>query len=58
MSANVPPTSQPDGIDVAYPQGPGYDWRQWRGKITFGMCKVTDGLTITDPTFVSNWNAI
>jgi hypothetical protein len=58
MSANVPPASQPDGIDVAYPQGPGYDWRQWRGKITFGMCKVTDGLTITDPTFVSNWNAI
>ena len=50
--------SQPQGIDVAYPQGPDYDWRQWRGKISFGMCKATEGLTITDPDFVNNWNAM
>ena len=50
--------SQPQGIDVAYPQGPDYDWRQWRGKISFGMCKATEGLTITDPYFVNNWNAM
>ena len=39
--------SDPRGIDVAYPQGPSHDWRQWRAKIGFGMCKVTEGLTIT-----------
>ncbi len=50
--------SQPQGIDVAYPQGPDYNWRQWRGKISFGMCKATEGLTITDPYFVNNWNAM
>ncbi len=50
--------SQPQGIDVAYPQGPRYNWRQWQGKISFGMCKATEGLTITDSTFVSNWNAM
>jgi len=22
------------------------------------MCKITEGLTISDPTFVSNWNAM
>ncbi len=54
MGANMPPMSQPEGIDDAYPQGPGYDWRQWRGKISFGMCKGHRGLTITDPTFVGN----
>ena len=41
--------SDPLGIDVAYPHGPDYDWRVWRGKVSFGMCKVTEGLTITDP---------
>ena len=50
--------SDPLGIDVAYPQGPDYDWRQWRGKISFGMCKVTEGLTITDPYLANNWNAM
>ena len=49
--------SDPLGVDVAYPQGPDYDWRQWRGKISFGMCKVTEGLTITGPYFANNWNA-
>ena len=34
--------SDPLGIDVAYPQGPDYDWRQWQGKISFGMCTVAD----------------
>ena len=38
--------SQPAGIDVVYPQGPSDEWGQWRGKISFGMCKVTEGLTI------------
>jgi GH25 family lysozyme M1 (1,4-beta-N-acetylmuramidase) len=50
--------SDPLGIDVAYPQEPDYDWRQWRGKISFGMCEVTEGLTITDPYFANNWNAM
>jgi len=50
--------SDPQGIDVAYPQGTDYNWRQWQGKIGFGMCKATEGLTITDATFVSNWNAM
>lgn len=58
MSANVPPMSQPEGIDVAYPHAPSYDWRQWRGKISFGVCEVTEGLTITGPTFVSDRNAM
>jgi lysozyme len=46
-----------EGIDVAFPQG-AYNWEQWRSKIGFGMCKVTEGLTITDPRFVHNWNAM
>ena len=44
----------PEGIDVAYPRGPGRDRRQWRGRITFGMCKVTQGLTVAGPTIVSS----
>ncbi len=50
--------SDPLGIDVAYPQGPHYDWKQWKGKISFGMCKVTEGLTITDPDWVGNWDSM
>jgi lysozyme len=49
--------SQPTGIDVAYPQG-SYNWNAQRGKISFGMCKVTEGLTITDPDWVHNWNSM
>lgn len=51
-------SSQPQGIDVAYPQGAHYNWKQWKGKISFGMCKVTEGLTITDPDWVNNWNSM
>jgi lysozyme len=51
-------STEPQGIDVAYPQGPHYNWKQWKGKISFGMCKVTEGLTITDPDFVNNWNGM
>ena len=43
MSANMPPMSQREGIGVVYPQGPGCDWRQRRGKISSGMGKVTEG---------------
>ena len=49
--------SQPAGIDVAYPQG-SYNWGQWKGKISFGMCKVTEGLTVTDPDWVHNWDSM
>jgi lysozyme len=49
--------SHPTGIDVAYPQG-SYNWSAQKGKISFGMCKVTEGLTVTDPDWVHNWNSM
>src|ERR1700753_193600 len=49
--------ADPTGIDVSYAQG-SFNWRAYRGKISFGMCKVTEGLTITDPDWVHNWNSI
>src|ERR1700728_4247707 len=45
------------GIDVSYAQG-SFNWGAYKGKINFGMCKVTEGLTITDPDWVHNWNSI
>jgi lysozyme len=45
------------GIDVSYAQG-SFNWGAYRNKINFGMCKVTEGLTITDPDWVHNWNSI
>ena len=41
--------ADPTGIDVSSPQG-SFDWGAYRDKINFGICKVTEGLTITDPT--------
>lgn len=49
--------ADPTGIDVSYAQG-SFSWGAYRGKISFGMCKVTEGLTITDPDWVHNWNSI
>ena len=49
--------SQPTGIDVSYSQG-SYHWGAQKGRISFGMCKVTEGLTITDPDWVHNWNSM
>ena len=46
------------GIDVAWPQGANYDWRQWAGRIQFGMCKATEDETLIDPYFEENWNAM
>jgi GH25 family lysozyme M1 (1,4-beta-N-acetylmuramidase) len=43
------------GIDVAWPQGARYNWRQWAGKIQFGMCKATEGLDLIDPDLGDNW---
>ena len=45
------------GIDVAWPQG-AYNWDQQIGQIQFGMCKVTEGLTGSDPQFAHNWNSM
>lgn len=50
--------TDPAGIDVSNIQGARYDWPQWRGKIGFGMCKASEGLTFTDPDFADNWNAM
>jgi len=44
------------GIDVAWPQGD-YDWSQHAG-LAFGMCKATEGLTLADPAFEHNWDAM
>jgi GH25 family lysozyme M1 (1,4-beta-N-acetylmuramidase) len=38
----------------------GQDRSNWQpvgswGSLTFGICKATEGLTFTDPTFASNW---
>jgi GH25 family lysozyme M1 (1,4-beta-N-acetylmuramidase) len=49
--------ADPTGIDVSYAQG-SFNWGAYRNKISFGMCKVTEGLTITDPDWVHNWNSI
>ena len=34
-----------------------FNWGAHR-EIDFGMCKVTEGLTITDPDWVHNWNSM
>lgn len=47
-----------DGIDVSYAQGARYNWHQWDGKISFGMAKATEGLSITDPDLGENWDAM
>jgi GH25 family lysozyme M1 (1,4-beta-N-acetylmuramidase) len=49
--------TEQQGIDVAWPQGARYNWHQWAGKISFGMCKATEG-TGTDPDFGNNWDAM
>jgi GH25 family lysozyme M1 (1,4-beta-N-acetylmuramidase) len=49
--------ADPTGIDVSYAQG-SFNWGHYKGKINFGMCKVTEGLTITDPYWVHNWNSM
>jgi lysozyme len=46
------------GIDVGWPQGARYNWHQWAGKISFGMCKATEGLDIIDPDIGDNWDAM
>lgn len=50
--------TDPEGIDVAWPQGARYNWHQWAGRIQFGMCKATEGLTIRDPDLGPNWDAM
>jgi GH25 family lysozyme M1 (1,4-beta-N-acetylmuramidase) len=49
--------ADPTGIDVSYAQGL-FNWAAEKGKINFGACKVTEGLTITDPDWVHNWDAM
>lgn len=46
------------GIDVAWPQGARYNWRQWADRISFGMCKAVEGDAGTDPDFGDNWDAM
>lgn len=46
------------GIDVAWPQGARYNWRQWAGRIAFGMCKVSEGTGLVDVGFADNWDAM
>jgi lysozyme len=47
-----------EGIDVAWPQGAHFPWTSERGKISFGMCKATEGLNTSDPDFAANWNGM
>ena len=47
-----------EGIDVAWPQGTHGPFDLGRGKITFGMCKATEGTSLVDPTFAADWNAM
>jgi GH25 family lysozyme M1 (1,4-beta-N-acetylmuramidase) len=49
--------ADPTGIDVSYAQG-SFNWGAYKGKINFGACKVTEGLTITDPDWVHNWDSM
>jgi lysozyme len=45
------------GLDVSKWQG-SFPWKQWRGKIGFGMAKATEGDGWTDPEFGANWDAM
>jgi lysozyme len=46
------------GIDISNLQGAGYNWQQWKDRISFGMCKATEGDWFTDPDIGANWDAM
>lgn len=46
------------GIDVAWPQGSRYNWQQWAGKLSFGMCKATEGDGLVDVGLENNWDSM
>ena len=50
--------SEPQGIDISNVQGARFPWTAERGKIAFGMCKATEGLTYTDADFAGNWDSM
>jgi lysozyme len=50
--------SEPHGFDVSYAQGAHFPWASERGRISFGMCKATEGLHTTDPDLEANWNGM
>jgi lysozyme len=45
------------GLDVSKWQGD-FNWKAWKGKIGFGMCKATEGDGWTDPEFGRSWDAM
>lgn len=46
------------GIDISNLQGPRFAWKDWKGKIGFGMAKATEGDGFSDPDFGHNWDAM
>lgn len=50
--------SEQPGIDVAWPQGARYNWEQWAGKISFGICKATEGTGLVDVGLENNWDSM
>lgn len=52
-------TSPAYGIDVSKFQGNEIDFlNQQKSDLTFVICKATEGITYTDPTFANNWKMI
>jgi GH25 family lysozyme M1 (1,4-beta-N-acetylmuramidase) len=47
-----------DGIDISNIQGARFGWGLWKGEITFGAAKATEGTGFTDPDFGANWDAM
>ena len=47
------------GIDISHFQGNEIDYLNKKGsQLDFVICKATEGLTYTDPDFVTNWKMI
>ena len=43
-----------EGIDLSSYQ-PSFDWSAEKGRISFAFIKATEGITIRDPDFATNW---
>lgn len=47
------------GIDISHYQGDEIDYLNKKGnQLTFIICKATEGVTVTDPDFSTNWKMI
>ena len=57
MVSDTPYEDQAKGIDISHYQG-ALDWNELSDKITFVICKATEGRSLVDTEFTDNWSNI